>query len=93
MTRSLLGLFLRAFVVLTGTALATFTLLWNAPGDPALAIAMARFDAVVASRCDRSGPRRGRAGRRVLGGFPRMGCPPDLREFRQLVCHRPSGLA
>ena len=47
MTHSLLGLFLRAFVVLTGTALATFTLLWNAPGDPALAIAMARFNAVV----------------------------------------------
>lgn len=34
-------------VVLAGTAFATFTLLWNAPGDPALAIAMARFDAIV----------------------------------------------
>lgn len=47
MTRGFFGLLLRAFVVLTGTALATFTLLWNAPGDPALAIAMARFAAVV----------------------------------------------
>ena len=47
MTKAFLGLFLRAAVVLTGTALATFTLLWNAPGDPALAIAMARYDAVV----------------------------------------------
>ena len=45
--RVILGLLLRAFVVLTGTALATFTLLWNAPGDPALAIAMARFNTVV----------------------------------------------
>jgi len=42
-----LGLFLRAFVVLMCTALATFSLLWNAPGDPALAISMARFNAVV----------------------------------------------
>ena len=41
------GLLLRAVVVLTGAALATFTLLWHAPGDPALAIAMARYDAVV----------------------------------------------
>jgi peptide/nickel transport system permease protein len=47
MIRAVLGFLLRAFVVLTGTALATFALLWNAPGDPALAIAMARFDAVV----------------------------------------------
>ena len=37
----------RALVVLAGTALATFALLWNAPGDPALAIALARFDAQV----------------------------------------------
>lgn len=44
---SVLGLLLRAVVVLTGTALATFALLWHAPGDPALAIAMARFEAVV----------------------------------------------
>lgn len=48
MTRVFFGLLLRAVVVLTGTALATFALLWNAPGDPALAIAMARYDAVVA---------------------------------------------
>ena len=38
---------LRAVVVLTGTALATFALLWHAPGDPALAIAVARYDSVV----------------------------------------------
>lgn len=43
----LTSLILRAAVVLTGTALATFTLLWHAPGDPALAIALARFDAQV----------------------------------------------
>jgi peptide/nickel transport system permease protein len=47
MTRSILALVLRALVVLAVTALATFTLLWNAPGDPALAIAMARYDALV----------------------------------------------
>lgn len=47
MIHAILGLILRAAVVLTGTAIATFTLLWNAPGDPALAIAMARFNAVV----------------------------------------------
>lgn len=41
------GLALRAAIVLTGTALVTFTLLWHAPGDPALAIAMARFDSAV----------------------------------------------
>ncbi|WP_420861521.1 ABC transporter permease [Algirhabdus cladophorae] len=41
------GLVLRAVVVLTGTALLTFALLWNAPGDPALAIALARYNAVV----------------------------------------------
>lgn len=49
MTYAVLGLLLRASVVLMGTALATFTLLWNAPGDPALALAMARFDAVVST--------------------------------------------
>lgn len=38
-----LGLFLRAGFVLTGAALATFALLWHAPGDPALAIALARY--------------------------------------------------
>jgi len=43
----LLGLVLRAVVVLAGTALVTFTLLWNAPGDPALAIALARHNALV----------------------------------------------
>lgn len=47
MKRSLFGFLLRAVVVLTGTAVATFTLLWNAPGDPAMAIAMARFASVV----------------------------------------------
>ncbi|MFK7835893.1 MAG: ABC transporter permease [Sulfitobacter sp.] len=41
------GLVLRAVVVLTGTALATFALLWHAPGDPALAIALARFGSQV----------------------------------------------
>ena len=43
----LAGLLLRALVVLSGTALLTFTLLWHAPGDPAQAIAMARFDALL----------------------------------------------
>ena len=47
MIGTILALILRAFVVLTGTAVATFCLLWFAPGDPALAIAMARFNAVV----------------------------------------------
>lgn len=41
------GFLLRAIVVLSGTALLTFMLLWNAPGDPALAIAMARYDAIL----------------------------------------------
>lgn len=40
-------LVLRAVVVLAGTALATFALLWHAPGDPALAIALARFGSQV----------------------------------------------
>ncbi|PJI84671.1 peptide/nickel transport system permease protein [Yoonia maricola] len=40
-------LVLRAAVVLTGVALATFALLWHAPGDPALAIAEARHGTVV----------------------------------------------
>ena len=43
------GLLARAIVVLTGTAVVTFSLLWHAPGDPALAIAMARYDAVVSA--------------------------------------------
>jgi len=37
----------RAIVVLALTALVTFTLLWYAPGDPAMAIAVARYDATV----------------------------------------------
>lgn len=41
------GLLLRGLVVLSGTAILTFALLWNAPGDPAQAIAMARFDALL----------------------------------------------
>lgn len=45
--RTVSVLLLRATVVLAGTALLTFTLLWHAPGDPALAIAVARYDAVV----------------------------------------------
>ncbi len=47
MTAMLIALFLRATVVLAGTAIVTFALLWNAPGDPAQAIAMARFDALL----------------------------------------------
>jgi len=47
MITSLMGLVLRACVVLSGTAFITFALLWNAPGDPAQAIAMARFDALL----------------------------------------------
>lgn len=47
MIRVMLGLGARAAVVLAGTAFATFALLWHAPGDPALAIALARFDAQV----------------------------------------------
>jgi len=43
----ILGLLSRAIVVLSGTALATFALLWHAPGDPALAIALARYDSLV----------------------------------------------
>ncbi|MEM9733672.1 MAG: ABC transporter permease [Pseudomonadota bacterium] len=41
------GLVLRAVFVLSGAAFITFALLWNAPGDPALAIALARYDALV----------------------------------------------
>ena len=43
----ILGLVLRAIVVLSGAAIATFALLWYSPGDPALAIAMARYDSMV----------------------------------------------
>ncbi len=44
---TLANLLLRVTVVLLGTAMATFTLLWNAPGDPALTIALARYDSLV----------------------------------------------
>jgi len=47
MITAILGLMLRAGVVLFGAAILTFALLWNAPGDPAQAIAMARFDALL----------------------------------------------
>ncbi len=47
MIASFAGLVLRAVVVLIGTVVITFALLWNAPGDPAQAIAMARFDALL----------------------------------------------
>lgn len=47
MIAALLGLVLRAVVVLTGTAVVTFALLWNAPGDPAATIAMARHDVLL----------------------------------------------
>ncbi|MEM9797001.1 MAG: ABC transporter permease [Pseudomonadota bacterium] len=45
--RIAVDLLARAFVVLTGTTLATFALLWHAPGDPALTIALARYDLQV----------------------------------------------
>jgi len=47
MTKAIGSLLLRAIVVLFSTAILTFSLLWNAPGDPAQAIAMARFDALL----------------------------------------------
>ncbi|MEM6566226.1 MAG: ABC transporter permease [Pseudomonadota bacterium] len=47
MFNAISGLLLRAVTVLTGVALATFALLWHAPGDPATAIAIARFDTMV----------------------------------------------
>ena len=47
MITGILSLILRAVVVLAGTAIVTFALLWHAPGDPAQAIAMARFDALL----------------------------------------------
>ncbi|MEM1342328.1 MAG: ABC transporter permease, partial [Pseudomonadota bacterium] len=43
------SLMLRAAVVVTGAAMLTFVLLWFAPGDPAMAIAQARFQAVVSA--------------------------------------------
>lgn len=45
--KTLFELIGRALVVLAGTAALTFALLWQAPGDPALTIAVARFDSVV----------------------------------------------
>ncbi|MEM9348641.1 MAG: ABC transporter permease [Pseudomonadota bacterium] len=47
MISTVFGLLLRAVFVLGGTAVATFALLWHAPGDPALAIALARYATVV----------------------------------------------
>ncbi len=47
MIKAIGGFVLRAVVVLSGTALLTFALLWAAPGDPAQAIAMARFEALL----------------------------------------------
>ncbi|MEM6758786.1 MAG: ABC transporter permease [Pseudomonadota bacterium] len=47
MVMTVAGLLIRAIVVLAGTAIITFALLWHAPGDPAQAIAMARFDALL----------------------------------------------
>ena len=47
MIRGVLSLIVRMGFVLLGTALATFSLLWNAPGDAAEAIAMARYDALL----------------------------------------------
>ncbi|MBL1420526.1 MAG: ABC transporter permease [Alphaproteobacteria bacterium] len=47
--KKLFEIFLRAAVVLAGTALVTFTLLWYAPGDPAATIAVARFDSTVSA--------------------------------------------
>lgn len=44
---SFIGTLGRLVVVLAGTGLLTFTLLWFAPGDPAETIAVARFDSVV----------------------------------------------
>lgn len=47
MTGVFLNLVVRALVVASGAAILTFVLLWNAPGDPALSIAVARYNAVV----------------------------------------------
>ena len=47
MILTIASLLFRACVVLFGTGLATFALLWNSPGDPAEAIAMARYDALL----------------------------------------------
>ena len=47
MILGLLSLLLRALVVLAGTGMATFALLWHAPGDPAQTIAMARHRSLL----------------------------------------------
>ncbi len=47
MIRGVIAMMLRALVVVTGVAVATFALLWNSPGDPALAIALARHGTIV----------------------------------------------
>lgn len=44
---SVASVILRALFVCTAAGVATFTLLWFAPGDPALAIAMARYDSIL----------------------------------------------
>lgn len=49
MIAALAALLMRSVVVMTGAAFATFALLWHSPGDPALAIAMARYDSMVSS--------------------------------------------
>lgn len=49
MILGVLALLLRAVVVVTGAAILTFVLLWFAPGDPAVAIAQARFASVVSA--------------------------------------------
>ena len=47
MTSFFLPLVLRALIVMAGVSFVTFLLLWHAPGDPAEAIAMARFNTLV----------------------------------------------
>lgn len=47
--KPILELLARAVVVLIGTAVITFTLLWQAPGDPALTIAVARYETAVSA--------------------------------------------
>ena len=47
MTSLFLPLVLRAFFVMAGVSFVTFLLMWHAPGDPAEAIAMARFNTLV----------------------------------------------
>ena len=40
----------RVVFVLSAVAFLTFLLLWNAPGDPAMAIAQARYDAILSTQ-------------------------------------------